>query len=90
VVDLECGTVINSMGLLDAISAWRKSQIDGHGHDHDNDSLAAAEIVGLDASPGMLEVAQTSAKSARAKSGLERVLVRSVEEQLIETSSLGA
>lgn len=51
------------MQLLDALSDRQKSQAE--------DPLAAAEIVGLDASPGMLEVARTAVESALTKNGLE-------------------
>ncbi|KAJ5578299.1 uncharacterized protein N7459_007263 [Penicillium hispanicum] len=56
-VDLGCGTGRNTIQLLEAISQRSRSQ---------DDTLPAhgLQIVGLDASPGMLEVARTAVQSA--------------------------
>ncbi|KAJ6109311.1 hypothetical protein N7486_001545 [Penicillium sp. IBT 16267x] len=63
IVDLGCGTGRNTIQLLNAISTQRA-----------NPSLGApfaaqVELVGVDASPGMLEVARTAIQSATGNNG---------------------
>ncbi|KAJ5658565.1 uncharacterized protein N7484_002214 [Penicillium longicatenatum] len=60
IVDLGCGTGRNTIQLLNAISARQTTPA----------ALAAqVEVVGVDASPGMLEVARTAIQSATANNG---------------------
>lgn len=73
-VDLGCGTGRNTIQLLKALSTWKNKQ-----------SAAFApqiEIVGLDASPGMLDVARDAIQSA--------VQQKSLEDQDGPDVSLGA
>lgn len=62
-VDLGCGTGRNTIQLLGALSVRQKS--------NDPTSLPRAEVVGLDASPGMLEVARSAIQTAVAEMGIQ-------------------
>lgn len=53
-VDLGCGTGRNTIQLLEALSARRQN----------GDATSFQEVVGLDASPGMLEVAKSAIETA--------------------------
>lgn len=61
IVDLGCGTGRNTIQLLNAISTQRTNPVA---------FAAQAEVVGVDASPGMLEVARTAIQSATGNNGL--------------------
>ncbi|KAJ6013522.1 hypothetical protein N7540_008113 [Penicillium herquei] len=65
-VDLGCGTGRNTIQLLEAISAHEKNQkTDTKLDDSDLEFMhRAVEVVGVDASAGMLEVARTAIQSA--------------------------
>lgn len=61
IVDLGCGTGRNTIQLLNAISTQRVTPAA---------FAARVEVVGVDASPGMLEVARTAIQSATETNGL--------------------
>ncbi|KAJ5553441.1 hypothetical protein N7494_002819 [Penicillium frequentans] len=60
IVDLGCGTGRNTIQLLNAISTQQKSPVA---------FTAQVEVVGVDASPGMLEVARNAIRSATGTNG---------------------
>lgn len=60
IVDLGCGTGRNTIQLLNAISTQRSSPAA---------FAAQVEVVGVDASPGMLEIARTAIQSATGTHG---------------------
>ncbi|KAJ5727922.1 hypothetical protein N7493_005742 [Penicillium malachiteum] len=66
-VDLGCGTGRNTIQLLEAVSAHEKNQKSNQKLDDSDLEVAhrsSVEVIGVDASAGMLEVARTAIQSA--------------------------
>ncbi|CEO59440.1 hypothetical protein PMG11_04115 [Penicillium brasilianum] len=61
-LDVGCGTGRNTIQLLEALAQYQK----------DTTSMAKVDIVGLDASPGMLEVARSAIHSATRREDLKK------------------
>ncbi|KAJ5161624.1 hypothetical protein N7492_007016 [Penicillium capsulatum] len=80
-VDLGCGTGRNTVLMLEALHA---SQTEGR----DASSLQEVEIVGLDASPGMLDVARNAIQSARKGRGIDRDVSLGMFDLLRPTSTM--
>lgn len=64
-LDLGCGTGRNTIQLLEALAQYQKQ------NQKDTTSAPKADIVGLDASPGMLDVARSAIHSATQREDLK-------------------